>query len=247
MENAIDRGGKPSIMQSAVDLTAAAMFMSETNVNIKFVKAVFRMRDVQSAEQDLIIAVRMFELGLGIISNDLPGDVASVQDRDTGLLAGALFSNALMIYARIVTNNNDRGRVPLEEGAPEELKLAHTRMVELRHSGVGHFAYGRDHPAGAVASDRVLLMEKDDGFYINSDWIRSNYKARNISDLNAVLKNGIVKVHAIKQQRTDNLSRELNALDEATAKIVASFKTQTGQPGYNQTTLTKSGKGPLDN
>ncbi|WP_206757436.1 hypothetical protein [Sphingomonas sp. CFBP 13733] len=239
-------GSAPSTnRRPAIDLTAAAKDFGKRSEQRNFIKKVSRLNDAESAKCDLKIALGLLMSGSNLVRGTQPLATSLVQDESMAQLAGAAFSYALILYVRVVTNNDDRGRVSVDEGAPQHIKEAHARIVQLRHKGVGHFGHTVDHPGGALAQDRVLVCDHGDGPFLTHEHYRANYREKNLIDLQQVIDHGLRAVEGIIDERRQIVINEIRRMSTEDKAIINGFATTSITPEGVGTTLSPSGTGAI--
>jgi len=239
-------GSAPSTdSRPAIDLTAAAKDFGKRGEQRRFIKNVSRLNDAESAKCDLKIANGLFMSGSNLVKGTQPLTTSVFQDESMAQLAGAAFSYALILYVRVVTKNDDRGRVAVDEGAPQHIKEAHARIVQLRHKGVGHFGHTVDHPGGALARDRVLVCDNGDGPFLTHENYRANYREKNLNDLHQVIDHGLRAVDGIIEERRQIVINDIRTMSAEDKAIVNGFATTSITPEGARTILSPSGTGAI--
>lgn len=132
------------------DLTQAADELEKRGIHPEFVKAVKLALSVASAHQDLEQCREALAL-LGKMTNSEYNN-QMLSNTEAGTLAGALFDNAVILYARATdTDPIDRRKWFGSGKLDRSDRATHANVMRLRNKGIAHFG-------NAVTVDGATLI-----------------------------------------------------------------------------------------
>lgn len=136
------------------------------------------------------------------------------QDEQTSTLGQALFTSALIIYARCAqTESKERSNFSVRPFLSAEEKEHHDQLMDLRNKVIAHFGYGR-HLARAWNEDVVTLSLTDEGTsLLRCVHTRTNYTGAGRTALSLLIPRAkeILKEQGLK--KADEITAALGKMD----------------------------------
>jgi len=162
--------------------------------------------DLQSASQKMMLLGRLVGRESAVLEVEFQAD-------ERASIGGSLFQHALLLYASVANNNDERGPMPLTNGWTDEQRAKHKHLLDLRRKVIAHFGYGGHYADGAWALDRLLLVRAPTGEMTQVDYgQRINYKENDAVILDEMLPLALEAVTRITAERDTDLDRLLSNL-----------------------------------
>ncbi|ETI64312.1 hypothetical protein C100_08035 [Sphingobium sp. C100] len=150
--------------------------LAEEGRHPELVKAIARAAAAGSIREDLraaLASLRLVEKMQGEASRESVRDMS-----DETTVTGALFTQAIILYARATFTTGKRPGLLGESGLSEEDRATHDEVKLLRNSAIGHFGRGDDLQDGPLVREAVILSftrgQKQLGVYT----VRAQHKAQ---------------------------------------------------------------------
>jgi hypothetical protein len=186
----------PSSDPLLFDLTAAAIELDRHPSGKKLAGAFRGITQWDTAERDLKRAHASIELLRAFDQSD-PGGQHRTQSADEALVAGALFSHSVILYARAFDPQAKvRRALPTSGWFTPEQRDEHHRILKLRSEEVAHVG-----PSGSRRGERInreALVARVISGHTSLSAVHSiaNYTAKNVISLDRLLQIALPKVNA---------------------------------------------------
>lgn len=140
-----------------------------------FVKAVARAAAAGSIREDLRTALASLQL-IAQRQQDHPRDDVRTLNNET-TIAGALFTQAIILYARATFTSGSRPSLLGEGGLSAEQRATHDEIKRLRNGAIGHFGRGEGLPDGALVREAVILSFTQQQHQLGVYTVRAQHRA----------------------------------------------------------------------
>lgn len=158
-----------------VDLVRLAEYLSAQQRHSDLVKAIARAAAAGSIREDLRTALASLRL-IEQRQHDNPrDDVQTLNDETT--IAGALFTQAVILYARATFTTGNRPALLGEARLTEVERATHDEIKRLRNGVVGHFGRGEELNDGALVREAVILSFTRQQRQLGVYTVRAQHKA----------------------------------------------------------------------
>lgn len=145
-----------------IDLTNLARHLRDSGRHPALVKAIDRAAAAGSIREDLLTALSALR------------QIVAIQDRrvseprnntrhDETVLTGALFTQAVVLYARATETQGDRPKLLGEAKLDPEQRATHEEAMDLRNKVIAHFGRGETLLDGPLVKEAVVLSLYLDG------------------------------------------------------------------------------------
>jgi hypothetical protein len=169
-----------NISEIAFDLTKVADELSRSGKYKDLVIAFRRASSTASAYQDLQIATESLQLLRRLTISDESSANFSIDE--TGVLAGSLFNNAIILYAR-ATETKPIGRQKWFgiEKVPTAHRLTHKTVMLIRNKELAHFGTGMPVDGTPMLEEALVMVDHGHtisiGFRANRSHNRGQFAA----------------------------------------------------------------------
>lgn len=199
-----------------IDLSAAAKELRHEPRYRKLASLISRLRDIHSAQFDLVAARDDLVAAARLKSNLEPGR----QPRERNRVIGALISQALILYVRATkSRSRHRGTPPITVDWSSDLLERHNRVSEWRDDIFAHFGPGLEHAAGHWAKEATVLVVHDDGSVgLVHPYSRADFRGSAADDLILLVNEALKAVERLREERLSQFWSELRALDQGKDK-----------------------------
>jgi hypothetical protein len=158
-----------------VDLVRLAEHLSSRRHHGELVKAIGRAAALGSIREDLRTALASLRL-LEERQRDNPSeDIQALSDDTT--IAGALFTQAVILYARATFTTGKRPPLLGEAALSEEERATHNEVKQLRNGAIGHFGRGEELKDGPLVREAVILSFTRQQRQLGVYTVRAQHKA----------------------------------------------------------------------
>lgn len=159
-----------------IDLVRLSEHLSAQRRHPELVKAIARAAAAGSIREDLRTALASLRL-IDTRQKESPReDIRTINDETT--ITGALFTQAVILYARATFTTGKRPSLLGEAGLTDEERATHEEIKLLRNGAIGHFGRGEGLQDGPLVREAVILSftrrQRQLGVYT----VRAQHKAR---------------------------------------------------------------------
>lgn len=133
---------------------------------------------------------------------------------DDTTIAGALFTQAVILYARATFTTGKRPPLLGEAGLSEEERATHNEVKRLRNGAIGHFGRGEELKDGPLVREAVILSFTRQQRQLGVYTVRAQHKAGLSARLAHLIE---VRLREIAD-RQDGLFNKVDALLSAALK-----------------------------
>lgn len=211
-----------------VDLSKLARTLEAEGRHPELVRAIGKAAAAGSTREDLrgaLDALRSIERILDR-SDGQPGAFAAGNEHTT--VAGALFTQAVILYARATTTKGDRPKLLGEAKLTPAERAIHDEAVRLRDSAIAHFGRGEGLADGPLVREAVILSlfvldgrpKKQVGVYT----ARAQHKVAFGARLAALIETRLTQLAARSQPLFDEVNQALDAAVRADPALGRSLR-----------------------
>ncbi len=195
------------MFETAFDMTKVAAELTRTGKFKDLVIALRRASSTASAHQDLQVAVECLQLLRRMTTSEDWHEPFNMNE--VGILAGSLFDNAIIMYAR-ATETKPIGRQKWfgVEMVPLEHRSTHRAVMLIRNKELAHFGSGM--PVDGIPMLKEALVLVDDGQNASLGF-RAN-RARNRSQFSNDFMTMATLITAMAKEAALARLREANAM-----------------------------------
>jgi hypothetical protein len=195
-----------------IDLTSLARNLRDSGRHSALVKAIDRAAAAGSIREDLRTALDSLRQ-IVAIQDRSPADVNDHAMRNETLLTGALFTQAVVLYARATETQGDRPKLLGEAKLDSAQRKTHDEAMDMRNKVVAHFGRGNAMTDGPLVKEAVVLSLYLDGERrkkrIGSYTTRAAHKVAFAARLAALLETRLTEVADRYQKLFDAVDAEL--------------------------------------
>lgn len=138
-----------------IDLVRVANSLRGTGRHADAVKAIDRAAAAGTIRDDLIGAKTA--LAQIVAMQDAPPPEPASNDEGAGILIGALFNQAVILYARATTTRGDRSKLIGEAKLTTDQRATHDEAMAMRDAAVAHFGRAEWLAEGPMVREAVIL------------------------------------------------------------------------------------------
>ncbi|MFM2279978.1 MAG: hypothetical protein RLZZ444_2209 [Pseudomonadota bacterium] len=195
-----------------VDLVRLAAHLEAQQRHPDLVKAVARAAAAGSIREDLRTALASLRL-IEQRQHDNPRDDVRVLNDET-TITGALFTQAVILYARATFTTGNRPSLLGEAGLSPDERATHDEVKRLRNGAIGHFGRGEELQDGALVREAVILSFTRQQRQLGVYTVRAQHRA----GLSARL------IHLIEVRLREIADRQDALFDKVDALLSAAVK-----------------------
>lgn len=140
-----------------IDLSRLARHLRDTDRHPKLVKAIDRAAAAGSIREDLRSALRSLEQIDRILDRHTTDRCAIPKWIDDPTVSGALFVQAVVLYARATSTTGDRQPLLGEAKLTSEERATHDEAMGFRNGAIAHFGRGETFTDGPLVKEAVVL------------------------------------------------------------------------------------------
>ncbi|MCU0732869.1 MAG: hypothetical protein MUE84_14960 [Hyphomonas sp.] len=145
-----------------IDLTSLAQHLRDSGRHAALVKAIDRAAALGSIRQDLLTALDALRQIVAIQDRSV-SDPRNNTRHDETVLTGALFTQAVVLYARATKTQGDRPKLLGEAKLHPDQRATHEEAMDLRNKVIAHFGRGESMFDGPLVKEAVVLSLYLDG------------------------------------------------------------------------------------
>jgi len=145
-----------------IDLTTLARDLRGSDRHPALVKAIDRAAAAGSVREDLRTALDSLRQIIAIQDRS-PADREAGSLHDETVLTGALFTQAVILYARATETQGDRPKLLGEAKLDADQRAIHDEAMDLRNKVLAHFGRGEALLDGPLVKEAVVLSLYLDG------------------------------------------------------------------------------------
>ncbi|MCZ4343799.1 hypothetical protein O4H52_19470 [Sphingomonadaceae bacterium G21617-S1] len=207
-----------------IDLTSLARTLRDSGRHPALVKAIDRAAAAGSIREDLRTALDSLRQ-IVAIQDRAPADHANRPLHDETVATGALFTQAVVLYARATETQGDRPKLLGEGKLDSAQRATHDEAMDMRNKVVAHFGRGDAMTDGPLVKEAVVLSLYLDGERrkkrVGAYTTRAAHKAAFAARLAALLETRLGEV-------ADRYQKLFDAVDAA-LETAATNDTELGQ------------------
>jgi hypothetical protein len=200
------------------DLVRLARDLQAERRHPGLVEAVERAAAIGTTRDDLRVALASLEHIARIQDARTNGGAPTIDAHDT-LIMGALFTQAVILYARATTTKGARRKLLGEARLSASDRATHKEAMRLRDEAIAHFGRGEGLAEGPIAREAVLFSlfagEGRQGIQVGTYTVRAQHKVAFSARLAALLKTRLGEIMARAQPLFDAVR---DAFEEAGAE-----------------------------
>lgn len=201
-----------------IDLTSLARSLRASGRHPGLVKAIDRAAAAGSIREDLRTAHGSLRQIVAIQDrSSAEGNGGAL--RDETLLTGALFTHALVLYARATETQGDRPKLLGEAKLDANQRATHDEAMDLRNKVIAHFGRGEALLDGPLVKEAVVLSLYLDGdrrkTRIGTYTTRAAHKVAFSGRLAVLLETRLSEITTRYQHLFDTANSELDAAGKA--------------------------------
>ena len=197
-----------------INLTSLAQDLRESGLHHALVKAIDRAAAAGSIREDLRTALDSLRQ-IVAIQDRAPADHVDRPLHDETILTGALFTQAVVLYARATETQGDRPKLLGEAKLDTVQRATHDEAMNMRNKVVAHFGRGDALLDGPLIKEAVVLSLYLDGERkkkrIGAYTTRAANKVAFAARLAALLEVRLAEVADRYQRLFDAVDHELEA------------------------------------
>jgi hypothetical protein len=202
------------------DLSAALPAIKATGRHQELVDAIERTMSTGSAHQDLSQAREALSLLRRLTKDREFAD--RFEEGDLSTMAGALFSKAIILYARATnTKPIDRRKWFGETKLSAEERKVHQTTMDLRDHAIAHFGYGKDALDGGLASEALVIRRVDHRVHVAFYSSRSENRAAFSRELLGLVERVLSLAYDATQARYADLGKAIGAASQRDPSLPA--------------------------
>ncbi len=138
-----------------LNLVHGAAALAAAGRHAPLVRAIERAAALGSIREDLRTALASLRLIETMQASEERSEVRQLNDQTT--IAGALFTQAIILYARATISSGKRPSLLNERGLSDEELATHNEVRLMRNGVIGHFGRGDDLEGGPVVREAVIV------------------------------------------------------------------------------------------
>ncbi|MDI1296291.1 MAG: hypothetical protein PSY12_10470 [bacterium] len=142
-------------LEHHLDLISLAVELKKRGDHMALVSAIRRAADIGSIRDDLRQAASSLRIVREIVDRAMNRPEILEGEDDDSTIAGALFTSAIILYARATFASGARISLGDEILSPED-KATHDEVKVLRNSTVAHFGLGEGAKEGPIVREAVI-------------------------------------------------------------------------------------------
>lgn len=196
-----------------LDLVRLAEHLAAHQRHPDLVKAVARAAAAGSIREDLRTALASLQLIDRRQQEHRHDDVRTLDDETT--IAGALFTQAVILYARATFTSGNRPSLLGEGGLSKVERATHDEVKQLRNGAIGHFGRGDGLQDGALVREAVILSFTQQQRQLGAYTVRAQHRAGLGARLIHLI---LVRLREIAE-RKDALFEKVDTLLTAAVKV----------------------------
>lgn len=199
-----------------IDLTKLARTLAAQRRHADLVWAITKVAAVGSTREDLRGGATSLRLIQEIVDRSSSGAGPFPPGHEETTITGALFTEAVILYARATTTGGDRPKLLGEAKLTSDQRAVHEEAVGLRNAAVAHFGRGESLPDGPLVREAVVVSlfwsEEGSKTQIGVYTTRAQHKVAFAARLVALIE---VRLEQLADRQQSLFEEADRALDEA--------------------------------
>ncbi|HWV60385.1 MAG TPA: hypothetical protein VN034_07010 [Sphingopyxis sp.] len=191
-----------------LNLVHGAAALAAAGRHVPLVRAIERAAAVGSIREDLRTALAALRLIENMQAEQERGEVKQLNDQTT--ITGALFTQAIILYARATISSGKRPSLLNERGLSDEELATHNEVRLMRNSVIGHFGRGDDLEGGPVVREAVIVSFTRSQRQIGVYTVRAQHKVILAQRLALLLERRLAQIAERQDAIFDSVQRLLS-------------------------------------
>jgi hypothetical protein len=198
---------------ASLDLSKLAATLDRESRHPELVRAIDKAAAAGSTREDLRGALASLRLIQQILDRSAGQPGPHPTDHEETTLTGALFTQAVILYARATTTKGDRPKLLGEAKLTPAQRAVHDQAVRLRDSVIAHFGRGDALADGPLVREAVILSlfssETGPKKQVSVYTTRAQHKVHFSAQLIPLIETRLAHLAARHQQLFDEADRAL--------------------------------------
>jgi len=215
-----------NITVARVDLTQLARDLRTAGKYPDLVGAIERAAAAGSIRDDLRVAHASLDQILRLQEPDTPDGSVIVRDGDA-VISGALFVQAIILYARATETKADRPKLLGEGKLTKAERATHDEAMDLRNKCIAHFGRGEALDSGPMYKEAVLfsllLVDGRPKKQVGAFSTRTQHKVAFSARLSALLEKRLAQIAERTQDLFDRVDEALEVAGQSDEALRASL------------------------
>ncbi len=213
-------------LEHHLDLISLAVELQKRGDHMALVSAIRRAADIGSIRDDLRQAASSLRIVRKIVDRAMDRPEILECEDDDATIAGALFTSAIILYARATFASG--ARISLgDEILSQEDKATHDEVKMLRNSTIAHFGLGEGAKEGPIVREAVIRSFGLKQYRYAVYTTRAQHKIELGARMERLIAARLDQVAGKQQKLLDTVETQLNAVlkgDQQLGRMLPSFR-----------------------